>query len=129
MNILSILVVTALAVVAVYLAVRMSTAIVGNFHDGRAFRRALTERATRLRLVPMLARRGIDPQSYLHQDSIVNIERQLRACENCEATTACDTAVANGSEGQDFGFCANDSTFERYKKRVVPISNVKTTTH
>jgi hypothetical protein len=125
MNILSILVVTALTLVAAYLAVRMTVAILGNFHDGRQFRRALIERAQRLRMMRMLERRGIDAQAYLHQDSVVNIEKQLRACEMCETTRTCDTTIASRKGESDFGFCANDSSFERYQKRVVPIAEVK----
>jgi hypothetical protein len=121
MNIVSLIVVSILCAFAVYLAARMSFAILGNFHTGRQFRRGLVERAQRLRLTRMLQRRGIDPQEYLHHDSVVSIEKQLRACEACDATGACDTAIASRSNEGDMGFCANDGLFESYQKRVVPI--------
>jgi Family of unknown function (DUF6455) len=126
MNFLSLAVIAALGALAVYLAARMTFAIFGNFHTGRQFRRALVERAQRLRLMRMLQRRGIDPQEYLHHDSIINIEKQLRACEACDTTKACDSAIASRSGDVELSFCANDGSFERYQKRVVPIVSTNT---
>jgi hypothetical protein len=125
MNIISLVVITLLCALAVYLAARMTVAILGNFHTGRQFRKGLVERAQRLRLTRMLQRRGIDPQEYLHHDSVVSIEKQLRACEACDATRACDVAIASRTGETDMGFCANDSSFESYQKRVVPIVAAK----
>ncbi|MFO1436224.1 MAG: DUF6455 family protein [Gammaproteobacteria bacterium] len=120
MNIVSLLVVLALAALAAYMAVRMSVAISGDFHAGRQFRRALIERVRRLRLQRMLDRRGISAEEYLHRQPAVDIEQRIRACESCDATQQCDVALASRKEDTDLSFCANDEAFNRYRN-VVPI--------
>jgi hypothetical protein len=120
MNVVSLLVVVAIAMLAIFMAIRISVAILGDFQTGRQFRRALTERVRRLRLQRMLERRGIDADEYLHHQPIVDIEKRIRACESCDSTQQCDIALASRKDETDLSFCANDEALHRYR-HVVPI--------
>ena len=120
MNVVSLLVVVAIAMLAVFMAIRVTMAIFGDFQTGRQFRRALVERVRRLRLQRMLERRGIDAEEYLHHQPVVDIEKRIRACESCDSTQQCDIALASRKGEADLSFCANDEAFNRYRS-VVPI--------
>lgn len=120
MNVLSVLVVAGIALMAAYVASRMSYAILTNFHTGRQFRRALVERVKRLRLFRMLERRGIDAEEYLHRHPVVEIERHIRACEGCGETAVCEKALSSRAAQVDLSFCRNDAAFKGMRP-VVPL--------
>ncbi len=120
MNALSVLVVAGIVLMAAYVASRMSYAILANFHTGRQFRRALAGRVKRLRLYRMLERRGIDAEEYLHHHPVVEIEKQIRACEGCDETAVCEKALGSRAPQVDLSFCRNDAAFNEMKP-VIPL--------
>ena len=117
----------AIGLVAIILAVtgiRMVLAIGTNFTVGRQIRAGLRHRVTRLRLGRMLARRGIDLDTYLHEMPMTDLENHIRACENCEQTTACNRTLAKGGSDSpsDLGFCPNETPLTEYKAKVERIA-------
>ncbi|MCC6716140.1 MAG: hypothetical protein IT496_12965 [Gammaproteobacteria bacterium] len=120
MNVLSVVVIAAIALLAAYVASRMTYAILTNFHTGRQFRKALGGRVKRLRLYRMLERRGIDAQEYLHRHPVVDIERHIRACEGCGETAVCEKALGSRAPQVDLSFCRNDAPLNAIKP-VVPV--------
>jgi hypothetical protein len=115
MNVLSVLVIAGIALLAAYVASRMTYAILANYHTGRQFRRALIGRVKRLRLYRMLERRGIDAEDYLHHQPIVDIEKHIRACEGCADTAVCESALKSRAAQVDLSFCQNDRAFNAIK--------------
>lgn len=124
MNPLTLAAIGLIAVILAVTAVRMLLAIGTNFAAGRAVRAGLRHRVTRLRLGRMLARRGIDVNTYLHEMPMTDLEGQIRACENCEQTTACNHTLAKGGRDapSDLGFCPNDIPLTEYKAKVERIA-------
>ena len=122
MNALSVVFIAGIVLLAAFVAWRMSYAILANFHTGRQFRRALIGRVKRLRLYRMLERRGIDAEDYLHHQSVVDIEKHIRACESCGDTAVCDKALSSRKPDVDLGFCQNDAAFNAIKP-VIPIAS------
>lgn len=116
MNGLSVFFLAGIALLAAYVVLRMTYAILANFHTGRQFRQALVGRVKRLRLHRMIERRGIDTEEYLHRQPIVEIEKHIRACEGCGSTAVCDQALKSPAGQADLSFCQNDAAFNAIKQ-------------
>ena len=124
MNPLTLAAIGLIAVILAVTGIRMLLAIGTNFAIGRQVRAGLRHRVTRLRLGRMLARRGIELDSYLHEVPMTDLEGQIRACENCEQTTVCNRTLAKGGtdSASEFGFCPNDATLTGYKDKAERIA-------
>ena len=100
-----------LALVILAVALVIFVAIVGDFRSGLSIRDAFAQRIKYLRLDKMLAKRNIKREHYLHTESVMNIENQIRNCESCSVIKQCDEALKEGLPS-DLGFCPNDEIFE-----------------
>ncbi len=78
-----------------------------NLKDGQAFRRQLAARLEQLRLHRLMGLLGLDSDRYLSRESIVDVERHMRACAQCDATRQCDSALAEKNPVAVAGFCTN----------------------
>ncbi len=83
-------------------------AIVANIRQGERWREAVLERMGGLRMKRALIQRGIDPRRYVHEERAVDLEAQLRRCEQCTHEAGCDEALAQGRFA-DFHDCPNDA--------------------
>ncbi len=92
------------------------TAITGNFRTSLRLREYLAQRVKYLRLDKMLSKRNIKREHYLHTESVVNIENQIRSCESCSATKKCDKVLKDDSPA-DLSFCPNDEVLESIAKK------------
>lgn len=63
------------------------------------------------RMSKMLRVRQIDVGSYLQSVPVVELKRQIGACQSCGQHAACDRALAGA--GADFGFCPNRRAIEQ----------------
>lgn len=117
MNPLTLAAMGLIALILVVTAIRMVIAIGANFAVGRQVRANLRHRITRLRFGNMIARRGIDLDTYLHEVPMPALESQIRACENCDETGPCTRSKSkrDAEQGSDFDFCPNDAALSEYK--------------
>jgi hypothetical protein len=94
------------------------TAIVFNLNVGKKYRQTLARDIDKLRLSRMLAALGIDVDSYLHSERIVDIQRQMGRCSDCGRTAECDDRLARGDvDAADIGFCNNEQSLQQILER------------
>ena len=108
MDLFSLIVVAVLGAAAAYLAVRLAWAIARNLIIGLQVRRRLRARLESLRLSRLLRQRGVEPNAYLHEHRIQEIEDRIRSCESCSETARCDAALEKKAPPEAFDFCPND---------------------
>lgn len=110
---LSVLIVTLISFV-----VLLAIAIVFNFRAGMKYRSALAERLDTLRLGRMLGALGIDIDSYLARERVVDIHQQMQRCSECDNVAPCDAGLAEGTLKPDnIGFCSNEQALQDLVKR------------
>jgi len=107
MKTLSLVVALSFAALFGYFVARMAWAIGRNLLHGLTFRRQLHERLNGMPLSRVLARAGSDAVLYLHDRHVHDIERELRNCESCRATSQCRHALQDGTPAERFEFCPN----------------------
>jgi hypothetical protein len=98
-----------LALLMLYLLVRLPLAILGNMRAGQRFREGLAEALNELRLARMLKYLGIDSAAYLHEQQALDIQQHMERCDNCDAKQRCDQVLkeAAPADVESLGFCAN----------------------
>lgn len=88
-------------------AFSLAWAILHNLREGQGFRAQLARRLEQLRLQRLMRMLGLDPDRYLHQERIVDVERHMRACAQCPETARCDQALAEHQPEAVATYCAN----------------------
>ncbi|OOG20777.1 hypothetical protein B1C78_17035 [Thioalkalivibrio denitrificans] len=89
------------------LIIALAWAISANMREGLLFRSGLARRLEELRLQRLMALLGLDPNRYLHAARIVDVERHMRTCKECEETARCDDALDKETPDALAGRCAN----------------------
>ena len=115
MNLLSIVVSFVFAAMLAVLAIGLPFAILRNMERGHERRRRLAERVEQLRLARMLDGLKRDRQEYLHMERLVDIEQQMRRCNDCAATDECDELLDREQEvhPEEAVFCPNMDELKR----------------
>ena len=90
-----------------YLLVRMVWSIGTNLIHGRRLRRQLRAQLMGMPLEQALARAGANPDLYLHERQLHEIDREMRNCAGCSATQECHTALETAVPIEKFDFCPN----------------------
>ncbi len=102
-----------LALAMVYLVMRLSYVIFVNVITGMRFRKMLATRVHKLRLNRMLAALGIDTNTYVHNERIVDIENQMSNCSSCENVDICDEQLTSGEVNADnIDYCNNEAALK-----------------
>jgi amino acid permease len=113
MNLLSLIVAGLLTVLTLAFTVMLVSAIVFNLKAGKNYRSSLATRIDQLRLSKMLSAVGIDVNSYLHTQNIVDIQEHMDRCSACENTDTCDEQLADGHiKVADIDFCNNEKSLQ-----------------
>ena len=113
MNLLSLIVAGLLTVLTLAFATMLVSAIIFNLQAGKKYRRSLAKRIDQLRLSRMLSALGIDVNSYLHTQGIVDIQKHMDLCSACENTDTCDEQLADGHvKVADIDFCSNEKSLQ-----------------
>jgi hypothetical protein len=124
MNLFSLIVTSLLGLLLIGFAVLLSAAVIFNLEIGRKYRQALARDIDRLRLSKMLTALGIDVTTYLHTERILDIQRHMNLCSDCEHTAECDDQLAAGTvDAARIGFCNNEPSLQQIlekKTSVVP---------
>ena len=93
--------------------VLLPVAIIFNFKAGMKYREILARQIERLRLGKMLAALGIDIDSYVSIEGIVDIREQITRCKACDNTEECDDRLAEGIIDTDnISFCDNEKSLQ-----------------
>lgn len=109
MDIASLIITLLLALLMLYLLVRLPLAILSNLRAGHRFREGLAQALDELRLARMLKYLGIDSTTYLHKEESLEIRKHMERCDNCDNKSQCDQTLAEDApaEVESLGFCAN----------------------
>ena len=109
MNWVSIIITVALAGMLAALAIWLPLAILRNLDRGHERRRKLAAGVDSLRLSSMLSGMGIDQNNYLHTERVVDIERHMQQCGDCQAIDQCDEKLVGDTavNAADVQFCPN----------------------
>lgn len=100
-----------------YFLVRMVWSIGVNLVHGRRLRRKLRQQLMGMPLEQALERAGADPDLYLHERQLHEIDREMRNCAGCSTTRECQTALDTGVPAEKFEFCPNyDALFKPQAK-------------
>ena len=62
----------------------------------------------------MLTALGIDINSYLHQERVIDIEEQIDRCSECQNTEICDDQLTNGNiQAGNIDYCNNEASLQQ----------------
>jgi len=118
MNIISIFIGGLLAVLTLAFTVLLASAIVFNLNAGKKYRKSLANSVDQLRLSKMLTALGIDVDTYLHTERIVDIQQHMDRCSACETLEKCDEQLSKGRlDAADISFCDNEQSLQEIARK------------
>lgn len=118
MDIITIVIGGLLAVVSLVFTVLLVSAIVFNVNAGRKYRQSLANSVNQLRLSKMLTALGIDVDSYLHTERVVDIQQHMDRCSACENVNECDDQLSQGVvAAADISFCNNEQSLQEIARK------------
>ncbi|MEA3243104.1 MAG: DUF6455 family protein [Pseudomonadota bacterium] len=119
MNVISIVIGGLLAVLTLAFTVLLVSAIVFNVNAGKKYRKSLANSVDQLRLSKMLTALGIDVDTYLHTERIVDIQQHMDRCSACENVKECDDQLSKGAVGAaaDISFCNNEQSLQEITRK------------
>jgi hypothetical protein len=118
MNLISIVIGGLLAVLTLAFTVLLTSAIVFNLNAGKKYRKSLASGVDQLRLSKMLTALGIDVETYLHTERIVDIQQQMDLCSACDNIEKCDDQLSSGTiDAADIGFCNNEQSLQEIARK------------
>ena len=122
MNLLNLVSVASMLLLGLLLAtfmVLLPVAIIFNTRTGMKYRQGLAEQLARLRLGKMLTALGIDTDSYLSSERVVDIHKQMERCNACANTGECDTRLAEGAvDASSIDYCNNEASLHKITERL-----------
>lgn len=117
-QLLSIIPATVLVLMLAAFLVLLPVAIVFNYRAGMKYRAALAQQLNALRLGRMLGALGIDIESYIASERVVDIHQHIKRCGECSNLGPCDEGLADGSLTPDtIGFCNNEQSLQGIVRR------------
>ena len=85
--------------------VALTWAIRRNLNQGETTRLGLLKRLLDVRLSGVMQVMGIDPRGYLSHAPVVEVERQLRACQSCSHQHQCTGDLSIAASEDQFAYC------------------------
>ena len=111
---ISLITLAILAAALAFYVLMLAFRIHNNVATGLAYRESLLSRLSRLRLNNMLHALGIDRDRYAYQQSILDIDKQMKQCTQCDSTQSCDEQVTSGKTAiKDISFCGNKTALDK----------------
>ncbi|MEE9492907.1 MAG: DUF6455 family protein [Gammaproteobacteria bacterium] len=119
MNILSVIIAGILGLLMVVYITLLFVTIIFNVKIAENYRQGLAEKLDELRLSSMLDVMGININTYLHSESILDIRRQMAQCSDCQNIDACDETIKNHDSdiSDDISFCNNEDEIKTILQR------------
>jgi hypothetical protein len=119
MNPVSISITGIFVILGVAFTTLLLVAILGNLKTARRYRQSIGDRLSGLRLSRMLMHKGIDQDTYLHTQPVLDIEQQMKRCADCDATERCDVELAASNNDEQIAeFCVNDSELKAIRRKL-----------
>jgi hypothetical protein len=113
MDIFTVIIGSILVMFLLYVIMRMSYVMMRNVIVGMDFRKSLARKVNALRLNKMLAALGIDINSYLHSERVIDIEEHIDKCSACQNTEICDDQLAKGTiQANNIDYCNNEESLQ-----------------
>ena len=113
MDIITVIIGGMLVMFVLYVIMRMSYVMMRNVIVGMEFRKSLARKVDALRLNNMLAALGIDINSYLHTERVIDIEEHIDKCSACQNTEICDDQLAKGTiQADNIDYCNNEESLQ-----------------
>ena len=114
MDIFTVIIGGLLALFVLYVILRMTYVIMRNVIVGMEFRKNLARKVDALRLNKMMAALGIDINTYLHSERVIDIEEHIERCSACENTATCDDQLAQGTiQAGNIDYCNNEASLQQ----------------
>jgi len=118
MNAISIAIGGLLTVLTLAFTVLLVSAIVFNVNAGKKYRKSLANSVDQLRLSKMLTALGIDVDTYLHTERVVDIQQHMDLCSACDNLEQCDDQVSKGAlDAADISFCNNEQSLQEIARK------------
>ena len=118
MNMISIVIGGLLAVLTMAFSVMLVSAIVFNVNAGKKYRKFLANSVDQLRFSKMLIVLGIDVDTYLHTERIVDIQQHMDRCSSCDNVEKCDDQISKGAlDAADISFCNNEQSLQEIARK------------
>ena len=118
MNMISIVIGGLLAVLTLAFTVLLAAAIVFNENAGKKYRKSLANSVDQLRLSKMLTALGIDVDTYLHTERVVDIQQHMDRCSACDNMEKCDDELSRGVlDAADISFCNNEQPLQEIARK------------
>jgi hypothetical protein len=119
MNLVSVASIVLLGLLLATFMILLPVAIIYNTRAGMKYRQRLAEQLARLRLGKMLTALGIDTDSYLSSERVVDIQKQMERCNTCANTGECDTRLAEGAvDAGSIDYCNNEASLHKITERL-----------
>lgn len=117
MDIISLIITGLLVLLTGAFVILLVLAIMFNLKAGQRYRENLAKRLDQLRLGKMLSALGIDTETYLHSERILDIHQQMNRCSSCANTDLCDDQLSDGAVGSnEIDFCNNERSLQEMLK-------------
>lgn len=88
--------------------------IIFNMKVGSRYRARLAQQLDNLRLSKMLSALGIDTNTYLHSQRVVDINNHMEQCSQCDNTEKCDESInSNNITTENIDYCKNESPLKK----------------
>ena len=110
MDMITMIVGSALGLLLVVFLMRLSYTIMINLVNGRKFHHSLMQEFDNLRLSKMLTAVGINKTGYIYQTNVNEIKQHMKSCESCDNTDACDDKLSKPEiDVNEISFCNNEA--------------------
>lgn len=118
-NLVSVVSIILLGLLLFIFTVLLPVAIVFNTRSGMKYRQALAQQLNHLRLGKMLTALGIDRDSYLSSEHVVDIHEQMERCSTCANTEKCDKQLDEATLNADtIDYCNNEASLQKIARRL-----------
>jgi hypothetical protein len=118
MGLFELFVIALLCLVLVIIVATLFIALSGNTEVGGRIRQGLAARIKELPFYRMLQRRKVDPDQFLREMPVAELEKEMQSCEACPKLRQCEETLSQPEEVKaDYSFCPNDPAISEMEKK------------
>ena len=94
-------------------SILLFSTIIFNMKVGVRYRARLAQQLDSLRLSKMLTALGVDTNTYLHNQRVVDIKNHMERCLQCDNTDQCDDNIEeNNISTENISYCKNEESLK-----------------
>ena len=118
MSLFEIFIAVLLCLVLTIIVATLFIALSGSTEVGGRVRQGLMARVKGLPFYRMLQRRKIDPDQFLRETPVADLEKETKSCETCPHISQCEETLSQPEQAQtDYSFCPNDPAIIEIEKK------------